>query len=152
MLRYSLFLGTFLARETLAWRDTTECVTDIASVGFVEEEQTLSSTDVNVLPNLSKYHSPVSMKACFEGQVINFLQTTYGVIDFKGGYTEEIRGALHGDPNLSADCVEYNLMDIDISAVELFYDTGSGMVRMFFNSKESSPIEVSSDLIYEKAG
>ena len=71
-------------------------MTSLATVGFLQAESFFASTDLDVLPKLTKNHTPVGLLACFEGQMINYLQTVYGVIDFKGGYTDEIRGPDHG--------------------------------------------------------
>jgi len=44
-------------------------------------------------------------------------------------------------------------MGFDTRAVELFYDTGSGMVRILLDTlKNGETIEISSDLEYERAG
>ena len=71
-------------------------MTNLAAVGFNLADIFYESTDLEALDDLTKDHTPVGLSACFEGQKISSLQTVFGVIDFQGGYTDEVRGPVQG--------------------------------------------------------
>lgn len=125
----------------------------MASVGFDDPEQSFERTDTQILRALTRGHVPVKVKACYEGQVVVYLQTIYGVVneDAEGGYTDEVEGPRHGSTQYSTECQEISLIGKDITQIELFYDSGDGVVRIVWGTTDGE-IEASSDLEYEKVG